>query len=561
MSEKDKISDVEKIKADSRFLRGTLQEGLENLSTGAFSSNDQQLLKFHGMYQQDDRDVRSQRRKYKLEKAFSFMLRIRVPGGRITPEQWLAIDEMSDRFGNGNFKLTTRQAFQLHGVIKGNLKGVMKEIQQATMDTIAACGDVNRNVMCAVNPSLSPIQRETLEIAQAISDHLTPRSGAYAEIWLDGEKVDTSKEEEPIYGKVYLPRKFKIAVAVPPSNDVDIHANDLSFVAILEKEKLIGFNVLVGGGMGMTHGQKETYPRVADLLGFIDKERVVDVAEKVVLTQRDFGNRENRKQARLKYTIDTLGLEKFRQEVEKRLGYSLELPREFQFTGNGDFYGWQKGEDGLSHFTLFVEGGRIFDKDSFKLREALREIAKIHQGSFYLTPNQNLLIADISVKQESKIKAILKKWDLEQAVSGIRGHSLACVALPTCSLALAEAERYLPNLLNELEEVIDEAGLRNDAITIRMTGCPNGCARPYLAEIGLVGRSPHKYHLYLGGGFLGDRLGRLFQADVKDDEIVEVLRPLIFRYAKEREEGEKFGDFVIRSGVVNESQKNSFHIE
>ena len=557
-----KKSAVEKIKEESSFLRGTIEKGLGNLTTGAFSDSDQQLLKFHGMYQQDDRDIRSERRKYKLEKAFSFMLRIRVPGGKVSPSQWLKTDAMASKFGNETLKLTTRQAFQLHGIIKSNLKSLMREIQAAAMDTIAACGDVNRNVMSSANPLISPMHSEVLEYAQRFSDHLTPQTNAYAEIWLDGEKVNQEQETEPIYGKVYLPRKFKIAVAIPPSNDVDVFAHDLSFIAIVEAGELQGFNIVAGGGMGMTHGQEKTYPRVGDIIGFVRKEKAVDLAEKVVLVQKDFGDREDRKHARLKYTIDTYGLEWFQKKLEEYLGYSLEKPKPFVFSSNGDVYGWEKGSDGQWHFALFVEGGRVLDKKDFALRTALRKIAKMHQGHFYLTPNQNLIIANVSDQEKPKMEELLKEYGLEKgASSALRGSSLACVALPTCGLALAEAERYLPHLINDLEEVVNKVGLENEAINIRMTGCPNGCTRPYLAEIALVGRSSGKYHLFLGGSFLGNRLAKLFKPDCKDTEIVETLKPLISQYAKERNTSEKFGDFLVRAGIVGESQgAKDFHI-
>jgi sulfite reductase (NADPH) hemoprotein beta-component len=558
-----KLAANEYIKIRSNYLRGTIKEGLADLSTGSMSEDDQQLLKFHGTYQQDDRDLRANRRKHKLEKAYSFMIRIRVPGGVATPHQWLETDRMATQFANGTIKLTTRQAFQFHGIIKSNLKRTIAEINQTAMDTIAACGDVNRNVMCNPNPYLSSVHSEVLKVSQQISDHLTPATRAYHEIWLDGEKIESSEEEvEPIYGKTYLPRKFKITIAVPPSNDVDIYANCLSFIAIVENDKLVGFNVAVGGGMGMTHGSEETYPRLADVIGFCTVEQVNDVAEKVVLVQRDFGCRTERKHARLKYTVDDHGPEWFLEKLNEYLGYKLGPVREFKFEDNGDRYGWVEGVNGKWNLTLFIQGGRVLDTPSYPMRTGLREIAKIHDGDFRLTANQNLMIANVSPEKRPEIEKLLEQYGIKDShlKSGLRLNSLACVALPTCALSLAEAERYLPELLTELEEVIEEAGLRHDAITIRMTGCPNGCARPYISEIGFVGRSPGCYNVYLGGGFAGQRLSKLYRENFPGNEVKSLLGPIIKHYAKERIEGERFGDFCIRAGYVSATEQGKdFH--
>ncbi len=562
MTEK-KPSANEGIKIRSNYLRGTIAEGLADQATGAISDDDQQLIKFHGAYLQDDRDLRAERRKHKLEKAYSFLIRIRVPGGVATPAQWLEVDRLSGEFGNGTIKLTTRQAFQLHGVIKSNLKRTIREINQAALDTIAACGDVNRNVMCNPNPYQSEVHAEILRVAQALSDHLTPRTRAYHEIWLDDEKVESSEEEEePLYGKTYLPRKFKITIAVPPSNDVDLYANDLSFIAIVEDGALVGYNVAVGGGMGMSHGNEATFPRLADVIGFCTPEQVLEVAENAVKVQRDFGDRSDRKHARLKYTIEDRGVAWFQSELARYLGYPLAPVRPFVFEHNGDRYGWVDTPGGKSHLTLFVEGGRVVDRPGFSLRAGLREIARIHDGDFRLTANQNLIIANVSQENRAKIEELLQTHGIRasQQASGLRLNALACVALPTCGLALAEAERYLPALLGELEESIESAGLRHDAITIRMTGCPNGCARPYLAEIGFVGRGPDKYNVYLGGGHAGQRLSKLYRANVPGGEIRGLLAPVIVRYAKERLDGEHFGDFVIRAEyVVATVQGSDFH--
>lgn len=548
-----KLAANEGIKDRSDYLRGTIAEGLSDLSTGGISADDQQLLKFHGSYQQDDRDSRSARRKHKLEKAFSFMIRIRVPGGVSTPEQWIEVDRMATEYANDTIKLTTRQAYQLHGIIKSNLKRTIREINEAALDTIAACGDVNRNVMCNANPDASALHAEILHVSKELSDHLTPATGAYHEIWLDGEKVESSMhQEEPIYGKHYLPRKFKIAVAVPPNNDVDVYANDLSFIAIMGSDGLEGFNVAVGGGMGMTHGQEETYPRVADVIGFVAADKVVDVAEKIVLVQRDHGDRYERKHARLKYTVDDHGVDGFRELVEQRLGYRLEDERPYEFTENGDRYGWSENEDGTANYTFYVPGGRVCDTDEARWRSGFLAIARMLDGEFRLTGNQNLVVARISKEQRPAVKQLINEYGLDahEHHTGLRLHSLACVALPTCGLALAEAERHLPDVVTELEEVIEECGLRHDAITIRMTGCPNGCARPYIAEIAFVGRAPGKYNVYLGGGFSGQRLSKLYRASVKSEDIRELLEPIIRDYAESRKERESFGDFVIRMAYV-----------
>lgn len=563
MSEEKKLAANEGIKTRSNYLRGTITEGMADLSTGSLSEDDQQLIKFHGSYQQDDRDLRADRRKHKLEKAYSFMIRIRVPGGVATSQQWIETDRMADQFANGTIKLTTRQAFQFHGIIKTNLKRTIKEINEAAMDTIAACGDVNRNVMCNPNPHLSSVHEEVLKAAKDISTHLTPATGAYHEIWLDGEKVETSEEEqEPIYGKTYLPRKFKITIAVPPSNDVDIFANCLSFIAIVEDGNLIGYNVAVGGGMGSTHGDDKTYPRIADVIGFCTLEQVVDVSEKVLLVQRDFGCRTDRKHARFKYTVDDNGPDWILAKLNEYLGYELGPVRDYEFTDNGDRFGWVEDEKGNYHYTLFVEGGRVLDTDSYPMRTGLREIAKIHDGDFRLTANQNLVIANVSSKKRAEVEALLEKYGMAKSHerSALRLSSIACVALPTCALALAEAERYLPTVVTDVEEELEKVGLRHDAITIRMTGCPNGCGRPFISEIGFVGRGPNRYNLYLGGGHAGQRLSKLYRQDLEAADIRSTLAPIFKKYAAERNEGEHFGDFVIRAGYVAATvQGGDFH--
>ena len=547
----------EGIKANSRALRGTIAEGLTRAETGALSDDDQQLTKFHGIYLQDDRDLRAERGRKKMEKAFIFMARLRVPGGVLTPRQWLAAEKIACERGNGTLRLTTRQTIQFHGIIKSNLRHAIRGIHDAMLDTISACGDVNRNVIARVNPWQSRLHAEVAGMARAIGTHLLPRSRAWHEIWIDGEKLTGGEEEdEPIYGRTYMPRKFKIGVALPPNNDVDVFAHDLGFIAIEEAGRIVGYNVAAGGGMGMTHGEPDTFPRTGDVVGFCLPEQVVDVAEKVVTIQRDFGDRSDRKHARLKYTIERMGLDAFHAELEQRLGYPLAPAREFAFTGNGDRFGWAQGDDGNWHYTLFVENGRVRDLTG------LHAIAELDIGRFIITPNQNLVLADIPAERRAEIADLLRTFRLDAPRSGLRRNALACVALPTCGLALAESERYLPDLLSRLEEELEQAGLGQDDITIRMTGCPNGCARPYLAEIGLVGRSPGLYNLYLGGAFDGTRMNKLYRRDVDGDGIVAALAPLFREYAGRRTSGERFGDYAIRAGHIRPTTAgNTFHAD
>ncbi|MBU8805132.1 assimilatory sulfite reductase (NADPH) hemoprotein subunit [Bacillus subtilis] len=547
-------SDVERIKKESDYLRGTLKEVMLDRISAGIPDDDNRLMKHHGSYLQDDRDLRNERQKQKLEPAYQFMLRVRMPGGVSTPEQWLVMDDLSQKYGNGTLKLTTRETFQMHGILKWNMKKTIQTIHSALLDTIAACGDVNRNVMCASNPYQSEIHSEVYEWSKKLSDDLLPRTRAYHEIWLDEERVAGTPEEEvePMYGPLYLPRKFKIGIAVPPSNDIDVFSQDLGFIAIVEDGKLIGFNVAIGGGMGMTHGDTATYPQLAKVIGFCRPDQMYDVAEKTITIQRDYGNRSVRKNARFKYTVDRLGLENVKEELENRLGWSLEEAKPYHFDHNGDRYGWVEGIEDKWHFTLFVEGGRITDYDDYKLMTGLREIAKVHTGEFRLTANQNLMIANVSSDKKEEISALIEQYGLTDGKyhSALRRSSMACVALPTCGLAMAEAERYLPTLLDKIEEIIDENGLRDQEITIRMTGCPNGCARHALGEIGFIGKAPGKYNMYLGAAFDGSRLSKMYRENIGEADILSELRILLSRYAKEREEGEHFGDFVIRAGII-----------
>jgi sulfite reductase (NADPH) hemoprotein beta-component len=567
----------EGIKARSEYLRGTILEGLADVSTGAISADDQQLTKFHGIYQQDDRDVRAQRRKHKLDKAYAFLARICLPGGVCTPEQWLVVDELADFCAFNTIKLTTRQAFQLHGILKGNLKDVVKSCNDVAMTTLAACGDVNRNVMCNPNPFVSEVHAEVQRVTAEIDAHLKPQTPAFSQMWLDGEPIKLTVEQaaerskgcggddvEPLYGSTYLPRKFKIAVAVPPFNDVDVFAHCLGFIAIVEDGKLAGFNVTVGGGMGMTHGNEKTFPRLADVIAFCKPDQAVAVAEKIVAIQRDHGNREDRANARFKYTVERLGKDRVREELEKRLGSALEDPRDYKFTSTADRYGWVEGINGKWNLGLFIEGGRIVDNEEKTFKTGMRAIAKVHKGDFRLTANQNLIIADVAPEDKGVIDALVKehKLDAYATASGMRRSQIACVALPTCGLALAESERYLPNLVSDLEVILEEAGLQQDEIVIRSTGCPNGCGRPYLGEIGLVGKVPGKYNLYLGAGFDGERLNKRYRTSITHEQIIDELKPILLSYAKEREDGECFGDFTIRKGYVKATTAgNQFHAE
>ncbi len=562
------LSKNEGIKAASNFLRGTILRDLADTSTGGISDDASQLTKFHGVYQQDDRDLRNQRRKEGKEKAFIFMARVRVPGGVCSPAQWLELDKLADSHANGTLKLTTRQAFQFHGVVKANLRPLIKQINVAAhLTTSGACGDINRGVMCNPNPDQSALHAQVWPIMKAVSDHLLARSRAYHELWVEDKLVDGGEpEEEPIYGKTYLPRKFKIVFAVPPSNDVDVYAHDLGFIAIADDtgKKLLGFNLTVGGGLGMSHNQLETYPRLADVLGFCTPDQVVDIAEKVVMIQRDFGDRTDRKFARFKYTIANRGLVWFHGELERRLGYRIGSPRRFEFTHTGDRLGWTEAENGNAHFTIFIQSGRVKDTADYKMKTGIRELARVHQGDFRLSANQNFIIANVTPAQRPRIEALLREHKLDTAnhASGLKLNAMSCVALPTCGLALAESERYLPELVRLLEAETEAAGLRDDAITLRITGCPNGCGRPTLSEIGLVGRAPGKYNVHLGAAANGSRFNVLYKASVPTAELIPLLGPIIRRYAKERTPGERFGDFVIRAGYVTPTYSaHDFHEE
>lgn len=546
-----KLSDNERMKRESNFIRGTIEQDLQDPLTGGFNGDNYQLIRIHGMYQQDDRDIRNERTAQKLEPLHNVMLRARLPGGIITPKQWLVIDEFAEESTSyGSIRLTTRQTFQYHGVLKRDIKHMHQTLNSTGIDSIATAGDVNRNVLCTSNPVESELHQEAYEWAKKISEHLLPKTRAYLEIWLDGERLDTP-DEEPILGPTYLPRKFKTAVVIPPQNDVDVHANDLSFVAIAEQGKLIGFNVLVGGGLAMTHGDTTTYPRKATDFGFIPLSHTLAFAEAVVTTQRDMGDRLNRKNAKTKYTLERVGVEVFKAEVEKRAGLKFADVRPYEFTSRGDSFGWVAGIDGKHHLTLFIENGRILDYPGKLLKTGMREIAKIHQGDFRLTANQNLIVAGVAKADKAKIEQLARDYGLlEDTVSEQRKNSMACVSLPTCPLAMAESERVLPAYVTELEGLLAKHNINDDTIIFRVTGCPNGCGRAMLAEVGLVGKAPGRYNLHLGGNREGTRIPRMYKENITDRDIMAQLDALIGRWAKEREAKEGFGDFVIRAGVI-----------
>jgi len=539
-----KLSPIEDIKTSSDGLRGTLKESLTDNFTGAIRQKDEALIKFHGMYQQDDRDRREERAEKKLERLYSFMIRLRIPAGVITAQQWKAVHEISEQYGTGTIKITTRQTVQLHGILKHQLRPTLQDFAIAKLDAIAACGDVNRNVVCSSHPQVSPLYAEIYEYADKISTLLLPKTQSYYEIWVDGEKIyERESEIDPLYQDRYLPRKFKIAIAIPPSNDVDVFANDIGLIAIIKNNKLQGFNIAVGGGLSTTHGNPATYSRLASIIGFTDsEEKTLKAVYEILTIQRDYGNRSDRKLARLKYTIDNMGLENFKTELEKRIGFSLQPAQPYRFTERNDRYGWLQNHENLWFYTLFVEHGVVKPYQ----KQFLYEVANLGIADVRFTCNQNLLLGNIQEKDKQQIINLLEKYQIEQQDSALRKSSMACVALPTCPLALAEAQRYLPELVTKIEPLTAKYGLAQDDIIIRMTGCPNGCGRPYVAEIGFVGTAPNEYNLMLGGDRLGTRLNRIYKKQLKEAEILAELDALFARYVAERLVNETFGDFTDR---------------
>ena len=546
------LSELEHIKDRSRQLRGSIAEGLADPVTGAIGDADTKLLKFHGSYQQDDRDLRDERRRQKLEPLYSFMLRARLPGGVVTPAQWLVFDRLARDYASSGLRITTRQTFQWHGILKRDLKQTIAGINRAMASTIAACGDVLRNVVSTPLPVQSAAHAQAYAWAAKLSEELAPKTSAYHELWLDGEKLVGEPEPEPLYGRTYLPRKFKIGLAIPPLNDIDVFAQDLGLIAIVEDNRIAGFNLAIGGGMGATHGDPTTYPRLGEVIGFVTAERLRDAAEQIIAIQRDWGDRGERRHARLKYTLDRRGTDAFKAELERRLGFALQPARPFRFEHNGDRYGWLQGEDGRWHLTLHIESGRLLDRGEHRLLTGMRELANVHTGDFRLTCNQNVIVANVHAADRERIDAIVAAHGLDgyRRQSAIRRHAIACVALPTCGLAMAESERYLPTILDKLEGQLARHGLLDAPILLRLSGCPNGCSRPYLGEIALVGRAPGRYDLRLGADFTGQRLNRPYRENVDETAILETLDALFARYAAERLQDEGFGDFLLRSGVL-----------
>ncbi len=550
------LSPIEKIKTESRGLRGSIVQSLNDEITGAISEDDQAVIKFHGMYQQDDRDQREERAEKKLDRLYSFMIRLRLPGGFLTPQQWIASHEIAGKNSTGVIKITSRQTIQLHGLIKSKIKPTIKSFNAAQLDSIATCGDINRNVLCSSHPTQSPAHDQVFIYADKISQLLMPKTKAYCEIWLDQEKiVDRKIEEDPLYEDRYLPRKFKIAIAIPPNNDVDVFANDIGLIAIIENNKLLGFNIAIGGGLSATHGNKSTYPRLATVIGFCEgEEKTLKAVYEVVTIQRDFGNRSDRKLARLKYTLDKVGIDWFKQELERRIGFKLQDARPYEFTSRKDYFGWLSDEKGLWHYTAFVENGRVTDDDKVKLKSALLETAKTGKANFRFTCNQNIILSEINKEDKFQIEKILTQYgvvDLTDQSSALRKNSMACVALNTCPLALAEGQRYLPKLISKIEPLLKKYSLEAEETIIRMTGCPNGCARPYIAEIGLVGTALGRYNLHFGGDRTGERLNKIYKENLDEESILMELDGWLGRFKYERKAGESFGDFAWREIKLN----------
>lgn len=548
------LSKEEHLKRKSNGLRGTISDSLNNEITNAIGKEDKSIIKFHGIYQQDDRDLREIRAKKKLERLYTFMIRLRIPGGNISADQWLGINHIAGKNSTGVIKITTRQTVQLHGLVKSKLKPTIQAFDKIQLDSIAACGDVNRNVISSAHPASSPLFEEIHQYTKAISRRLKPKTQAYYEIWLDKEKIATKTEDDPLYKETYLPRKFKIAIAIPPHNDVDVFTNDLGLIAIVEDDTLKGFNIAVGGGMSETHGNPNTYARLATTLGFVPVgDKLFQAIYEVLTIQRDYGNREDRKQARIKYTIDKMGVQKFREELERRIGFKLQPPKVYAFQQRKDYYGWVKDAHNLWHYTLFIENGRVLDTPEISLKTGLLKIAETKKANFRFTCNQNLILSDIKPEDKAEIHNLLNAYKLIQNTDktlNFRSNSIACSALPTCPLAMAESQRYLPKLIDKIEPILEKYNLQDENIVTRMSGCPNGCSRPYAAEIAFVGTAMGKYNMQLGGDNKGFRLNKLYKKNLDEKAILEELDNLFFQFSQERLEGEGFGDFTVRKALV-----------
>ncbi len=548
-------SKVERIKIESDYLRGHIVEELEQAGSH-FGADDIQLLKFHGTYQQENRDARQVRKASGEEKEYSFMVRSRIPGGTLTAEQYLAEDTIAGQYANGTLRITTRQAFQLHGVLKGDLRPTIHDINKSLLSTLAACGDVNRNVMACPAPVTSRAQAHIQEIANRIALHLAPHSHAYHEIWIDGEQIDTIKhaedeDVEPIYGKTYLPRKFKIGIAYPGDNCIDVYTQDIGLVATLKDEELEGFTVLIGGGMGMTHGKAETHPLLAQPLCFATPDEVLEIVETIVTVQRDYGDRQNRKHARMKYVVEERGIPWFRAEVESRLSRSVQDPREVTWQDAQDHLGWHEQGDGLWSLGIYVENGRIKDATDIRMRTGLRNVIQEFTPGVRLTAQQNILLTDIRSEQRAFLTNALASYRIPTNPTdvGTRRFAMACPALPTCGQALAEAERVLPTLIRQIEADLQALGLGDEPLSVRMTGCPNGCARPAMGDIGIVGRTKDVYNIYVGGDLVNTRMNALYAPSVRLENLVPTIRPLLTLWRDERKQNEAFGDFCYRVGL------------
>ena len=543
-----KLTHNEEIKAAIPTLAGTIAATIADESQDHFSHDDYEFLKFHGCYQQDDRDLRKAGKKYIM------MVRSRVPGGVMTASQWKMFDQLSSDYGNNTLRITTRQTIQFHGILKSNLRPVIKGINECLLSTLAACGDVSRNVLGPITPAYTNARADVFADCHKVAMMLAPKTKAYHTIWVDGVQLNLEDEAnksfvDPLYGQTYLPRKFKVAFAIPPANDIDIFTNDVGFIAIIENDKLIGYNVAVGGGMGRGHGNEATYPRLADVIGFLPPDKVEDVAKAVLTIHRDFGDRTNRKHARLKYVVAERGVDWTRAEVEQRAGFKLQAAKPYQFTTMSDIYGWNKATDGKWFLTLFVLTGRVKDVEGHQMKTALREVSEKFPGlEFRLSANQNVILANVAEADKAAITALLHSHGVktEKQASILHSAAMACPSLPTCGLGLAESERMLPGLIDRIEKLCDEVGLSNEEIIIRSTGCPNGCARPYMAELAFVGKAPGRYQVWLGGNAAGTRLNRLWKDVLKEPELETELRPVLVRYVKERNGNERFGDWCDR---------------